>query len=413
MKPNVEEGHEKGVLAEFGDAGHKPKPSPRHVKEMQQHDERLGLLCEVGKKVGSVSRLTGLLEQITQMTQHTFRASASSVLLLDEGNDELYFDVAEGEAGNTLKRIRLDSRSGIAGWVAHHRRPLIVNDVARDKRFNKQVDDTTGFVTRSIICVPLVVHRKTMGVLEVLNKVDGSDFDEEDLETLTAVASTAVMAIENTRLQQSVADGYRSTIRALAAAVDAKDPYTSGHSQRVMEYALLGGSSLLLPRDTLEVLECAAILHDIGKIGIADSILLKPGPLTPEELIVMRQHPLIGANIMKDIPFLEEARKLVLHHHERYDGTGYPDGLKGTETPVGAYLIAIADAFDTMTTDRSYRAALSTEHALEQLHRYSGTQFSPLAVDAFISRFSVTSKSSQVSPILTRQPISGKQPTRV
>ena len=394
MKPDVEEGHEEGLLANFGDASHKPKPSPRYVKEMQQHGERLDLLYKVGRKVGSVSRLTELVKQITRMTQHTLRASASSVLLLDEGNDELYFDVAEGEAANTVKRIRLDSRSGIAGWVVQHRRPLIVNDVARDKRFNKQVDETTGFVTRSIVCVPLVVHHKTMGVLEVLNKVDGSDFDEEDLETLTAVASTAVMAIENTRLQQSVADGYRSTIKALAAAVDAKDHYTSGHSQRVMEYALLGGSSLLLPRDRLEALEYAAILHDIGKIGIADSILVKPGPLTPEELIVMRQHPLIGANIMKDIPFLEEARKLVLHHHERYDRTGYPDELKGTEIPVGSCLIAVADAFDTMTTDRSYRAALRTEHALEELHRYSGTQFSPLAVDAFISGFSVTSKSS-------------------
>jgi len=369
------------------------------VKEMRERNERLDLLRDVGKKVGSVSRLTELVEQITQMTQHTLKASASSVLLLDETNDELYFDVAEGEAGTVLTKMRLSSRSGIAGWVVHHCEPLMVNDVAKDKRFNTRVDEITGFVTKSIICVPLVIQRKTIGVLEVLNKVDGSDFNEQDLETLTAVASTAVMAIENTRLQQSVADGYRSTIRALAAAVDAKDPYTSGHSQRVMEYALLGGSSLLLSLDELEALECAAILHDIGKIGIADSILLKPGPLTPEELIVMRQHPLIGANIMKDIPFLEEARKLVLHHHERYDGAGYPDGLKGTEIPVGSCLIAIADAFDTMITDRSYRAAMSMEHALEELHRYSGTQFCPVASDAFISAFSVVSKALRASPI--------------
>lgn len=352
---------------------------------MQEHDERLGLLCEVGKKVGSVSKLTSLVKQITQMTQHALRASASSVLLLDERNDELYFDIAEGEAEKALKRIRLSSRSGIAGWVTHHHKPLIVNDVTKDEHFNKQVDDITGFATKSIICVPLAVHRKTIGVLEVLNKLDGSDFNEGDLEILTAVASTAAMAIENTRLQQSVADGYRSTIEALAAAVDAKDPYTAGHSQRVMEYALRGGSSLSLSQDELAILEYAAILHDIGKLGIPDSILLKPGPPDPEELLVIRQHPSIGANIIKNIPFLEEARKLILHHHERYDGTGYPDGLRGTEIPVGSCLIAIADAFDTMTTDRLYHAAISAEHALEELHRCSGTQFCPLAVDAFIS----------------------------
>ncbi|GAG47799.1 unnamed protein product, partial [marine sediment metagenome] len=171
------------------------------MKEMRERNGRLDLLREIGKKVGSVSRLRELVEQITQMTQHTLKASASSVLLLDETNDELYFDVAEGEAGKALTRIRLSSRSGIAGWVVHHGEPLMVNDVAKDKRFNTQVDEITGFVTRSVICVPLVIQRKTIGVLEVLNKADGSDFNEQDLEILAAVASTAVMAIENTRLQ--------------------------------------------------------------------------------------------------------------------------------------------------------------------------------------------------------------------
>ena len=372
------------------------------MKDMRKPNERLDLLREVGKKVGSVSRVTELVEQITQMTQHTLKASASSVLLLDETNDELYFDVAEGEAGKALTRIRLSSQSGIAGWVVHHGEPLMVNDVATDKRFNSWVDEVTGFVTRSMICVPLVIQRKTIGVLEVLNKVDGSDFNEQDLETLAAVASTAVMAIDNTRLQESVADGYRSTIRALAAAVDAKDPYTAGHSERVMEYALLGARSLLLSRDELEVVECAAILHDIGKIGIPDGILLKPGSLSPEEMMVMRQHSLIGAGIIKDITYLREARKLILHHHERYDGTGYPDGLRGTEIPVGSRLLSVADAFDTMTTDRSYRPALSIERALEELHRCSGTQFCPVASDAFISAFSVESKTLRGSPILVR-----------
>jgi HD-GYP domain-containing protein (c-di-GMP phosphodiesterase class II) len=372
---------------------------------MQGYYERLNLLARVGKKIGSVSQLTELVKQTTRMTQYALRASASSVLLLDEETDELYFDFAAGEAGHALRKMRLSSESGIAGWVIHHKRPLIVNDVTKDKRFYKKVDEATDFVTRSIICVPLIVHRKIIGVIEVLNKLDGSEFSEEDLETLTAIASVTAMMIENARLQQAVTDGYRSTINALATAVDAKDPYTAGHSQRVMEYALLGGNSLSLSGDELTALEYAGILHDIGKLGIPDRILLKSGPLNPEELLVIEQHPIIGARIINGIPFLEKAKKLVLYHHERYAGGGYPHGLKGVEIPIGASLLSVADAFDTMTTDRAYRSAIGMEQALDKLRRCSGTQFCPLAVDGFIAGFHMTNivqEAPVAQPILSR-----------
>jgi len=184
-----------------------------------------------------------------------------------------------------------------------------------------------------------------------------------------------------------MADGYKSTIKALAAAIDAKDHYTRGHSERVTQYALLGGTSLSFSREELEVLEHAGILHDIGKIGIPDSLLSKPGRLTDEEWITIRKHPEIGGRILENISFLEEARNFVLHHHERYDGTGYPDGLSGEDIPLGACLLAVADAFDTMTTKRSYRDAVSADCAIDELRTCSGTQFCPIAVDAFISVF--------------------------
>jgi len=195
------------------------------------------------------------------------------------------------------------------------------------------------------------------------------------------------MSIENTKLNQKVVDGYKSTIRALAASIDAKDPYTRGHSQRVTEYALLGATSLLMSQEELEILENAGILHDIGKIGIPDSILRKPSSLTTEEWRMVHEHPVIGANIIKDVPFLEESRKLVRHHHEKYDGTGYPDGLIGDDIPLGARLLAVADSFDSMTSDRAYRVALSTEDALKELQKCVGTQFCPIAVETFISGF--------------------------
>jgi HD-GYP domain-containing protein (c-di-GMP phosphodiesterase class II) len=237
------------------------------------------------------------------------------------------------------------------------------------------------------MCVPLVINRKIIGVIEVLNKLDGSDFDEQDLKIMAPVAATAAMAIENAKLNKLVVDGYKNTIISLAGAIDAKDPYTRGHSERVTEYSLLGGISLALSTDEMDILEYAAILHDVGKIGIADNILSKPDRLTPDEELIIHQHPLIGAKIIEGVPFLQEARNLIRHHHEKCDGTGYPDGLKGDEIPMGARLIAVADTFDTITTNRAYRAAQSIDNALDELHRYSGTQFCPVAVKAFVSGF--------------------------
>jgi HD-GYP domain-containing protein (c-di-GMP phosphodiesterase class II) len=353
--------------------------------EIEEYKERLALLYKVGQKASLVSRVSSLLDQISLMTRQTLRASAASVLLVNGEEGELHFKVAQGKAGKALKKMKLTVNSGISGWVARNGKPLMVNDVASDKRFNKNIDKVTGFNTKSILAVPLVSERSIIGVIEVLNKVDGSKFNKQDLEVLVALASTAAIAISNARLHQKVLGDHKNTVKALAAAVDARDHYTCGHSQRVTKYALLGGSELSLPAEELEVIEYAGILHDIGKIGISDAILCKPSRLTDEEWLIMRQHPEIGAKILEGIPFLEKARELVLYHHERYDGKGYPEGLAGRGIPIGARLIAIADAFDTMTTDRAYRPALGIGYAVRELYKCSGTQFCPRAVKAFIS----------------------------
>ena len=357
----------------------------RNAEALPETNMILHLLQNVGKKVGSIAELSQLVEHITRMTQHALNASASSVLLLDDTQQELFFEIAEGRAGKQLRQLRLSAQTGIAGWVVRNGKPLIVNDAAQDPRFDKGVDKNTGFVTRSVICVPLVVQRNIIGVIEVLNKRDGSNFSRQDLETLVSVSATAAIALENTRLHQVILDAYKNTIRALAAAIDAKDNYTRGHSQRVTEYALIGANSLSFSVAEQEVIEYAGILHDVGKIGIPDSILAKPGALTDAEWKVMRGHPWIGANILSEVPFLEKPRELILHHHERYDGTGYPGGLSGEGIPLGARLIAVADAFDTMTTDRSYRTAAGMDSAVSELHRCSRTQFCPTAVEAFIT----------------------------
>jgi HD-GYP domain-containing protein (c-di-GMP phosphodiesterase class II) len=363
--------------------------SENTVSDTELNQIRLSLFSEIYQRSGKLAKLPELIGQITCMAQSALKASASSVLLLDEKKQELYFEVAEGMVGRKLRQIRINAGSGIAGWVVRNGRPLIVNDVSRDIRFNHNMDKTTGFNTRSMLALPLRVQNKLVGVIEIINKCDGSDFTATDLEVITPVASIAAITIENTRLHEEVTEGCKTTIKALAATIDAKHPYTRGHSQRVMEYTLIGAYALKLSEDEIEPIEYGSILHDTGKIGVPDNILNKPGPLDREEWKIMMQHPVIGANIIKDIPFLDEARDLVLHHHERFDGKGYPDNLLSQQIPMGARLIAVADTFDTMTTNRAYRDALTKDQAINELLKYSGTQFCPEAVRAFISGFNL------------------------
>jgi len=353
--------------------------------EFNSPDRITSLLSQISEKVGWVPNLTGMHAQIVDMTRRALKASASSILLFDEQAQELVFDVVEGDAGEILNKVRLPLDSGIAGWVARNSEAAMVNDVKQDSRFCPDMDHKSGFATRSIICAPMLAHRKLVGVIEVLNKADGGDFSSEDLETLKSVASTVAMVIENSILQQTLADEYRSTLGALAAAIDAKDPYTHGHSERVTRFALLTAKALRLTRKDLDSLEYGGLLHDVGKIGISDSILTKTGRLTIEEFAILKRHPAIGGDILKNIAFLADARELVVHHHEKYDGSGYPDGLKGLDIPLGARILAVADAFDAMTSDRPYRHSLGTSAALEELRLYSGTQFCPEASNAFVA----------------------------
>jgi putative nucleotidyltransferase with HDIG domain len=187
---------------------------------------------------------------------------------------------------------------------------------------------------------------------------------------------------ERERTQQ-LTRSYMATVRALSNAVEARDAYTGGHAERVARYAIEIGRELGLPRPDAPEIEFGFLLHDIGKLAVPDSILFKPGPLTAEERALMTRHTIVGAEIMRDIEFLAEASKVVRSHHERWDGSGYPDGLAGEEIPLTARVFAVADVFDALTTDRPYRAALSFEQAHEMIVAESGRHFDPEVADAF------------------------------
>jgi putative nucleotidyltransferase with HDIG domain len=362
----------------------------------EEYRARLELLYDVAQKASSVAEVTDLLTEITRVIQQILKASASSLFMIDEEKREFCLRASAGEKSDLLQQIRLDLDSGIVGWVARYGVPVVVNDVSQDERFNRAVDEATGFVARSIIAAPLMRGQRVIGVLEMINRVGSSPFNEKDLGLITEFATTEALIllvsmvatlINNLKMCQEIRDDYKSTVETLVTAADAKDPYACGHSRRVREYTLLAANSLGFPPEELRFIEFGALLHDIGKIGVDERILSKSEPLTSEEWYIIRKHALKGADIVREIPNLEKAAAIVLYHHERYDGTGYPEGLKGEHIPIGARLVAVADAFDTMTTEHSYRAALSIDEAINELIKGTGTQFCPVAVKTFLSGF--------------------------
>jgi HD-GYP domain-containing protein (c-di-GMP phosphodiesterase class II) len=195
------------------------------------------------------------------------------------------------------------------------------------------------------------------------------------------------VAIQNAQLFQDVQESFLSTVKALAQAVDAKDSYTAGHSSRVTLYATIIAEQLGLPESEVRKVRLSSLLHDVGKIGIRDSVLSKPGQLTDEEFAVMKSHPAVGETILKPVTQLAEVIPGVVSHHERFDGRGYPRGLKGEEIPLQGRIIGVADAFDAMTSDRVYRPRLSDEVAIAELKKHSGTQFDSRVVKAFLGAY--------------------------
>ena len=354
------------------------------VSRLQHKIKRLETLIDTSMVFSGILDIDELLDTVMQKAEEVMDAEASSVFRIDERRKDLYFITARGEKGKEAKEIRVPMGKGIVGWVAKHGKPLLVPDVRKDRRWFRGVDEKTKWVTRSIVAVPLIVKGKVIGVAEVLNKKRGRHFDKGDLELFAALGNQIAIAVENASLYSDLDNLFLSSIRAIVEAVDAKDPYTRGHSGRVVEYALMIGRAVTHNKDKLKEIEISSILHDVGKIGIPDRILGKPGRLTRREERYMERHPEFSAAIIEPIEMLKKLTANILHHHERLDGHGYPSGLKDKEIPFVARIICVADAFDAMTTDRPYRRRKSRRAAFQELKRHSGTQFDERLVGILI-----------------------------
>ena len=349
--------------------------------------ERLTLLLQLGRILNSTLDHREVRRRAMEAATQLMKAEVGSLLLLDAKREHLYFEVALGEKEEALKTVTLNVGEGIAGWVAQKGEPLLVNSPDKDPRFFKGVDGKTGYKTRNMICVPVKTKGKVVGVLEAINKKGTRGFSKEDLSLFASLADLVAIALDNARLYQELEEMFFQTAESLSDAIEKRDPYTGGHTKRVTTYSLAIARHLLLKPDETKWLRLASVLHDVGKIGIEDQILRKQEPLSREEYNIIKHHSNIGAEIITHVRQLREIVPGVKYHHEQIDGGGYPEGLKGEQMPLLAKIVAVADTYDAMTTDRPYRKAKPKEVALGELKKCSGTQFDKNVVEAFVRAY--------------------------
>lgn len=358
-----------------------------------------------------------LIKMIIRTFIQKVRVKHAAVLLHKTDNDSYILAVSRGNVGVKIPTgfARMDSDNPLVSFFKQKKDRIIfkdskitLNDIIRriKKTRNSQDKDFLARIQYQLeifqadICIPCYFRDELLAIFLLGKKRNGKKFAKEELDFFAALASDAAMAIRNAQLfndlESELHKKYRlliHTIIALAAAIEAKDRYTHGHTERVTNISLEIAKKIEQITKVeqgnkfIEYIRIAGLLHDIGKIGIPESILNKNGPLTDEERKKMMEHASIGAAILQPIAELEDAVLGVKYHHERYDGTGYPEGLKGNDIPLLASIIAVADTFDAMTTDRPYRPALSKESAAEEIKRLSGKQFSPLVVEAFLKLY--------------------------
>ncbi len=365
------------------------------TKELESAVLRLASLNEMGQAIHSILDLKEILRFFVQLLATELGADRVSLMLLDKNSGQLMIEASVGFDEDLVHDIRVKIGEGIAGTVMQEGKPLLVDDVEKDPRFIKRTERdyrTDSFISAPLILsVPIKLKQEILGVINVNNKREGGVFTEKDLEFVSTLASQAALAIENARMfeelkgtNRKLKETHFEVIRVLAETLEAKDAVRRGNSDRLIRYATRVGDRLGLSDEEKEHLHYAAILHDIGKIGIPDLILQKTESLTEAERELVNHHPQMGADLVRRIQFLSPLAPIIEAHHEHYDGSGYPKGISGEGIPIQARIVSVVDAFDAMISDRPYRKSLAREHAIDELLSGAGSHFDPQVVEALI-----------------------------
>lgn len=350
--------------------------------ELSHKIETIQAMHEIDKSILSTLNRDEILQIAARMVAKVIACDRATVALVDRQRGGFVYSAGFGLGILPLGNLVLFNETSTTE-VIETMRPQYERDLREQREIlsfeRKLLED--GFFSH--IRVPLIVKEEAVGVLNVGSKRP-SAFTTEDLSTLERLSSQISVALENSRLISNLEELFIGTVKSLSSTIDAKSKWTAGHSERVTTYALGIGKEMGLPENELKDLELAGLLHDIGKIGTYEAVLDKAGKLTPEEFEIVKKHPVRGAEVLEPIKQMKDIIPGVLHHHERYDGTGYPDGLKAEKIPLMARILAVADTFDAMKADRPYRTGRTMEFIIEEFKRCSGTQFDPKIIDAFL-----------------------------
>ena len=362
--------------------------------------DRLSRLYDIVRSLNSFNQLDKLLNQIVASGAEMLEARGGSLLLLDPEGNKLTFEVTSGRSASQFRKRELPvDKHSVEGSIALRVAPLIENNIEGSNYLIGQAGPMGGYKARRMVGVPMKAQDRLMGVLVIHDKVSGAEFNRDDMQLLETLADAAVVAIENVRLYEEERNQamqlskafddldkvYRATLQALTGLLDIRDEATHGHSIRVVAFTLrLAREMGITDPVRLRSIEQGALLHDVGKIGVADAILRKQGALTENEWEEMRSHPMLGYRMLKDIEFLSDALSIVHYHHERWNGTGYPHGLAREKIPLEARIFAVADAFDAITSERPYSKARTYEEAAATILQESGEMFDPDVVVAFL-----------------------------
>ncbi len=357
--------------------------------ELEGRIERLKSLNACSKATSSILDTNVLLDIVMSLIVNVMKFDRAILMLVDEETRQLKPVMGAGsESGDSMEKISgysipLDRTTNILARVVDTGIAEVITDVDKSS-LKKENIILKKFNPRSFVAVPLITRNKVIGILAAERLKGLSDFSSNDLEYMMNFCSQIAISLENARLIDSMKQSFVSSILSLASALEAKDPYTRGHSNRVATYSTIIARKYGLDDERVESIRLMALMHDIGKIGVPDEIIDKPGKLTNEEFGKIKQHPNNGLRIIEPLLKKNPDLSYVKSHHERYDGKGYPDGLAGKGIPLEASIMAISDSFDAMTSDRPYRSAMSREEALLECKENKGKQFHPEITDIFM-----------------------------
>lgn len=351
-------------------------------------------LLEMGVTVGSVLDIRKLMDVIVHVALRLAGGDSVSLMILDPRTNELTIEAAYGLDRDIIEGTRVKLGEQIAGWVAEKGIPLLLGDVSKDNRFRNLVRKDRGI--KSALSVP-IGDEQIIGVLNVDVVESDRQFTDHDLDLLNILVKQVSVSLKNARLYAQARDACLEVMQSLVRTVETREEYIKGHSERVTKYALAIARRLNLPDKEVEAIRYAAILHDIGRLGVSRRILSQKGPFTEEERRMVEAHPRLTVKMLKPLTAFGDVLPIIYHHHERYDGHGYVGGLKKTDIPMGSRILAVADAYEAMISERPHRPPMSKEEAINELKKCSGTQFDPEVVEAFLAVLEKKNRSRESS----------------